>query len=106
MHGRLSDSDMGRYPSQGAVGFTSHSLSAISRCGREFYAVRAVHRSGGADPGDRCFVLEWSFRVTCSTARHSAPRHRTPVPRPPLTSPLRVPGDKTADGSQLGERGA
>ena len=41
-----------------------------------------------------------------STARHLAPSDRTSVPRPPHTSALGVPGDTTADESQLRERGA
>ena len=47
-----------------------------------------------------------SFRVTRSTPRHPALSKRAHVPRPPHTSALGVPGDTTADGSQLGERGA
>ena len=50
--------------------------------------------------------LQYSFRVTRSTVRHPAPSERMPVPRPPHTLALGVPGDITADGSQLGEQGA
>ena len=40
-----------------------------------------------------------------STARRPAPSDRTSLPRPPHTSALGVPGDTTADESQLRERG-
>ena len=54
--------------------------------------------------------LSHSFQHSIREARapvfHPAPSDRTPVPRPPHTSALDVTGDITADGSQLGERGA
>ena len=50
--------------------------------------------------------LQYSFRTARSTVRHPAPSDRTTVPRPRHTSFFGVPGDITADGSQLGEPGA